>query len=139
MSGFLNLHQQRLPLRLALLLLCAALLFVQTLGQLHRATHERAHEPSAALSAEVFNVDQTVDVGAIPPSVVEPGILGLFKDHQDLPKCQLFDGVSSAQALTSTPSFETETARGLLVSKRYNILVVERLSLTFQARAPPYA
>jgi hypothetical protein len=130
--------------RFALLLLCAALLFVQTLGQLHRATHGAAHgslSQTIVSQASVSLADkqsQSLNASAAMPGG-EQSVLGLFKDHQDLPKCQLFDGVGSAPALISAPVIAQIPAQGLIFSALYNVFVVERLTRHFQARAPPYA
>lgn len=130
--------------RFALLLLCAALLFVQTLGQLHRATHGAAHGSVSQAIVSQASVSlaekqsQSFNASAVMPAD-EQGVLGLFKDHQDLPKCQLFDGVGSAPALISTLAITQISAQGLIFSSLYNVFVVERLTRHFQARAPPYA
>ncbi len=125
--------------RFALLLLCAALLFVQTLGQLHRATHGAAHGSLAQASVSLAEKqNQSLNTSAAMPAG-EQGVLGLFKDHQDLPKCQLFDGVGSAPALISTLAITQIPVQGLIFSALYNVFVVERLTRHFQARAPPDA
>jgi hypothetical protein len=152
-----NLRQQRLPHRLALMLLCVALLLVQTLGQLHRSTHSHrvTHglveaslhgnlvQAAPALAHAQTGVSKQATLSTLTgvslPDSADTGFQGLFKDHQDVPKCQLFDGVGSAQALTSTASMTEVAAQSLILSTHYNILVVQRLTRSFQARAPPYA
>lgn len=152
MSGLFKIQQQhRLPNRLTMLLLCAALLFVQCLGQVHRALHWPNHGSGSSLTvARADSSDMsfgTVARGdspglvcvAVLPVHADQGFQGLFKDHQDLPKCQLFDGVITASALTPALTSALIPAQGLILSTFYNVLVAERLSRHFQARAPPYA
>lgn len=134
-----------------MLLLCAALLFVQSLGQVHRALHWPTHGSGSLLA--VARADSSglsfgsgnrgdcpgLRCAAGVPVHADQSFLGLFKDHQDLPKCQLFDGAVAAAALTSALSFAPVSARGLNLSTFYNVFVAQRLSRHFQARAPPYA
>jgi hypothetical protein len=138
MFGTLNHQKQRQPHRLALVLLCLAMLFVQTLGQLHRVAHAPALGAQGALAAHTSEYSNQA-LSSPTPLHSEPGFFGLFKDHQDLPKCQLFDGLGSAVALSSAISSAQFPAQGLIVSSFYNVFVVERLSHLFQARAPPFA
>jgi hypothetical protein len=139
MFGHLKTHQpHRPPGRLTMLLLCAALLFVQSLGHVHRAMHWPAQ---GALSSLAVDRSDSSGLNSLDPASAhaDQGFLGLFKDHQDLPKCQLFDGVGSASALVSGMATVPVSAQSLILSSLYNIFVVERLSRHFQARAPPYA
>jgi hypothetical protein len=138
MFGTLNHQKQRQPHRLALVLLCLAMLFVQTLGQLHRVAHSPALAAQSSLSTHASEYSSQA-LSNPTPLHSEPGFFGLFKDHQDLPKCQLFDGIGSALALSSAIPSAQLSAQGLIFSAFYNVLVVERLSHLFQARAPPHA
>ncbi len=139
MFGILRVHQQRRrPGRLAMLLLCTALLFVQSLAHVHRAMHWPVQGAATTVAAD--RVDSLgLNAVDLTPVHAELIFLGLFKDHQDFPKCQLFDGVGSAPALVSATATVLAPAQGLIFSTFYNVFVVERLSTHFQARAPPYA
>jgi hypothetical protein len=126
--------------RWAMLLLCLAVLMVQTLGHVHRTVHWPTHGFGAiALGLQASTI---LDESLSSPGVAAPhshqGMLGLFKHHQDLPKCQLFDGVGTAQALASVIAVTPISAPGLTLSTFHNVFVAERLSRHFQARAPPH-
>lgn len=121
--------------QLAMLCLCAALLFVQTLGHVHRTTHWSAQGLSSLVQPALADYQAASALGA---SHVDHGLSGLFKHHQELSKCQLFDGVGSAQALASDIDQVGVAPPGLILSAFYNVFVVERLTRHFQARAPPY-
>ncbi len=139
MFGLLRIHQlPRWPSRLAMLLLCAALLFVQSLGHVHRAMHWPTQGAVSNLAAE--RVDSSgLSFVDLAPAHADPIFLGLFKDHQDLPKCQLFEGVGTASALASATATVPVSVQALILSTFHNVFIVERLSRHFQARAPPYA
>jgi hypothetical protein len=139
MFGLSKIQQpHRLPSRLTMLLLCAALLFVQSLGHVHRAMHWPAQGALSTLAIDRADGSgqNSLDLAS---AHADQGFLNLFKDHQDLPKCQLFDGVGSASALVGDMATVPVSAQSLILSSFYNIFVVERLSRHFQARAPPYA
>jgi hypothetical protein len=128
----------RLPIRLAMMLLCVMVLLMQTLGQFHRSIHWVAQGALVQLSAP--SEDGQAKVKAPVARVhVDTDFKGLFKDHQDLPKCQLYDSVGTAEVLNCVVLITQASAQGLLVSSFYNVFVVERLTRYFQARAPPYA